>query len=169
MELNTCWKSHKHRNRNKNRIKREWASLVGLCQKHKPQHPHDVKVSPWGSYGRQEQPFCNSKQTHPAKSQWREMSVSFCVYKHEITHGVCFFQGLHRPTLSARSLEALPMIIMSFEWNDVRRTNTGYFAIDDRKEISVDLICLKVTTGVSDLFTSPLWLSLVVNWAQNTN
>ena len=24
--------------------KKEWASLVGLCQKHKPQHPHHVKV-----------------------------------------------------------------------------------------------------------------------------
>ena len=25
--------------------KKEWASLVDLCQKHKPQHPHHVKVS----------------------------------------------------------------------------------------------------------------------------
>ena len=133
MELNTCWKSHKHRNRNKNRIKREWASLVGLCQKHKPQHPHDVKVSPWGPYGRQEQPFCNSKQTHPAKSQWREMSVSFCVYKHEITHGVCFFQGLHRPTLSARSLEALPMICPSSEMMLGERTPATSPLMTERK------------------------------------
>ena len=28
--------------------KREWASSVGLCQKHKLQHPHHVKSSPWG-------------------------------------------------------------------------------------------------------------------------
>ena len=26
--------------------KKEWASSVGSCQKHKPQHPHHVKVSP---------------------------------------------------------------------------------------------------------------------------
>ena len=28
--------------------KKEWASLAGLCQKHKPLHPHHVKVSPRG-------------------------------------------------------------------------------------------------------------------------
>ena len=28
--------------------KKEWASLVGLCQRHKPQHLHRLKVSPWG-------------------------------------------------------------------------------------------------------------------------
>ena len=39
------WKGHKDRKRHKNRIK-EWASLVGLRQKSKPQHPHHVKVSP---------------------------------------------------------------------------------------------------------------------------
>ena len=22
--------------------------MVGLCQKHKPQHPHHMKLSPWG-------------------------------------------------------------------------------------------------------------------------
>ena len=22
--------------------------MVGLCQRHKPQHPHHIKVSPWG-------------------------------------------------------------------------------------------------------------------------
>ena len=27
---------------------KEWVSSVGLCQKHKPQHPHHVKVSPRG-------------------------------------------------------------------------------------------------------------------------
>ena len=27
---------------------KEWASLVGLGQRHKPQHPHHVKVSPRG-------------------------------------------------------------------------------------------------------------------------
>ena len=27
---------------------KEWASSVGLCQRHKLQHPHYVKVSPWG-------------------------------------------------------------------------------------------------------------------------
>ena len=26
--------------------KKEWASSVGLCQKHKPQHSHHAKVSP---------------------------------------------------------------------------------------------------------------------------
>ena len=28
--------------------KKERASSVDLCQRHKPQHPHHVKVSPWG-------------------------------------------------------------------------------------------------------------------------
>ena len=28
--------------------KKEWASSVGLYYKHKPQHPHHVKVSPRG-------------------------------------------------------------------------------------------------------------------------
>ena len=28
---------------------KEWASSVGLCQKHKPQHPHHMEVSPWGA------------------------------------------------------------------------------------------------------------------------
>ena len=28
--------------------KKEWASLVGLCQRHQPQHPHHMKVSLWG-------------------------------------------------------------------------------------------------------------------------
>ena len=41
-------KGYKDRNRHKNRIKKECASSVGLCQKHKPQHPHHVKVSPRG-------------------------------------------------------------------------------------------------------------------------
>ena len=44
MECNTVERA---RNRHKSRIKKkEWASSVGLCQKHKPQHPHHVKVSP---------------------------------------------------------------------------------------------------------------------------
>ena len=30
------------------RNKKERTSSVGLCQKHKPQHPHHMKVSPWG-------------------------------------------------------------------------------------------------------------------------
>ena len=49
------WNGHKDRNRHKNRIKKEWASSVGLCQKHKPQHPHHVKVSPWGQKQRRGQ------------------------------------------------------------------------------------------------------------------
>ena len=28
--------------------KKEWASSVGLCQRHKPQHHHHVKVRPRG-------------------------------------------------------------------------------------------------------------------------
>ena len=39
------WKGHKDRNGHKNRIKKEWASSVSLCQGHKPQHPHHVKAS----------------------------------------------------------------------------------------------------------------------------
>ena len=31
--------------------KKEWASSAGLCQKHEPQHPHHVKVSPRGGFG----------------------------------------------------------------------------------------------------------------------
>ena len=27
---------------------KEWASSVDLCQRHEPQHPHHVKVSPRG-------------------------------------------------------------------------------------------------------------------------
>ena len=30
------------------RNKKEWASSVSLCQRHELQHPHHVKVSPWG-------------------------------------------------------------------------------------------------------------------------
>ena len=41
-------KGHKDRYRHKNRIKHEWRSSVGLRQKHKPQHPHHVKVRPRG-------------------------------------------------------------------------------------------------------------------------
>ena len=26
--------------------KKEWASSVGLCPRHKPEHPHNVKISP---------------------------------------------------------------------------------------------------------------------------
>ena len=29
-------------------MKKEWANLVGSCQKHKPQQPHHVKVRPRG-------------------------------------------------------------------------------------------------------------------------
>ena len=28
--------------------KKEWANWVGLFQRHKTQHPHHVKVNPWG-------------------------------------------------------------------------------------------------------------------------
>ena len=35
-----------HKDRQKNRRKKEWASSVGLCQRHEPQRPHNVKVSP---------------------------------------------------------------------------------------------------------------------------
>ena len=37
------WKGHKDRTKLKNN-KKEWEISVGLCQKHKPQHPHHVKV-----------------------------------------------------------------------------------------------------------------------------
>ena len=39
------WIGHEDRNRHKNRTERMWASSAGLCQKHKPQHPHHLKVS----------------------------------------------------------------------------------------------------------------------------
>ena len=29
---------------------KEWVRSVGLCQRHKPQHPHRVTVSPWGPF-----------------------------------------------------------------------------------------------------------------------
>ena len=38
-------------------LKKEWAGSVGLCQKHKPQHPHHVKVSPRGLSSSQVPPF----------------------------------------------------------------------------------------------------------------
>ena len=41
------WKGHKDRNRQEQN-KKEWASSVGLCLWHQPQHPHHLKVSPWG-------------------------------------------------------------------------------------------------------------------------
>ena len=44
-----CWKVHKDRNRYKNRTKKkEWASSVGFCQRHKLQHLHHEKVSQRG-------------------------------------------------------------------------------------------------------------------------
>ena len=43
-------KGHKNRNRQKNRINKEWASSVGLWQEHKPQHPHHVTVAHGGHY-----------------------------------------------------------------------------------------------------------------------
>ena len=42
------WKGQHDRNRRKNRIKKERASSVGLCQKHELQHPHHMKGSPRG-------------------------------------------------------------------------------------------------------------------------
>ena len=42
----------RQKKRHKNRIKKEKASSVGLCQKHKPQHPHHVNVSPLGLISR---------------------------------------------------------------------------------------------------------------------
>ena len=44
-ETKDSWKGHEDRKRHR---KREWASSVGLCQKHKPQHPHHEKVSTRG-------------------------------------------------------------------------------------------------------------------------
>ena len=38
-------KSHKDRNRHKEQNKKEWASWVGLCQRHKPQNPHHVRLA----------------------------------------------------------------------------------------------------------------------------
>ena len=32
----------------KKKKKKEWASSVGLCKRHNPQHAHHMKVSPWG-------------------------------------------------------------------------------------------------------------------------
>ena len=41
------WKGHwdKNRTRTQEQNKKEWASSVGLCLWHQPQHPHHVKVS----------------------------------------------------------------------------------------------------------------------------
>ena len=53
------WKGHKDRTRHKNGIKKEWASSVGLCQKHKQRHPNHVKVSPRGLISRRSwKPIC---------------------------------------------------------------------------------------------------------------
>ena len=41
-------KGHKDRKLTQEQNKKEWANSVGLCQKHKPRHPHHVKVNPWG-------------------------------------------------------------------------------------------------------------------------
>ena len=58
------WKGHKDRNRHKNRIKKkEWASSAGLCQNHKLQHPHQVKVSVRGT-------AYNGDNTHPQPCLW---------------------------------------------------------------------------------------------------
>ena len=53
MEWNTVERAIKTEIEEQN--KKEWASSVGLCQKHKPQHPHDVKVSPRGTVKAQQQ------------------------------------------------------------------------------------------------------------------
>ena len=36
------------RKQTQGQIEKEWASSVGFFQRHRPQHPHHVKVSPWG-------------------------------------------------------------------------------------------------------------------------
>ena len=56
------WKGHKARNRRKNRINKERASSVSLCQGHIPQHPNSVKVSPRG----------HAMMTSKGKTQWRQ-------------------------------------------------------------------------------------------------
>ena len=41
-------KGQKRQKQAQEQNKKEWANSVGLCQRHKPQHPHNVKVNPWG-------------------------------------------------------------------------------------------------------------------------
>ena len=45
------WKGHKDKRRHNLQNEKAWASPVGLCRKHKLQHLHQVKVSPWGLMG----------------------------------------------------------------------------------------------------------------------
>ena len=74
-------KSHKDRNRYKNRIKKELASSVGLRQKHYPQHPHYVKVSPRGLFWTEslrklcDRPEREGKQTNKQTENPQAMSL----------------------------------------------------------------------------------------------
>ena len=48
MEWNTVERAKKTETDTRAEKKKEWASSVDFCQRHKPQHPRNVKVSPWG-------------------------------------------------------------------------------------------------------------------------
>ena len=52
--------------------KKEWARSVGLVQKHKPQHPNNVEVSPRGPVGRRVQDAvkCRSYGLLHAAASW---------------------------------------------------------------------------------------------------
>ena len=56
--------------------KNEWASSVGLYRKHKPQHPHHVKVSPRGQIRRIHPTYC---QATGKKTQCRLWSSVACI------------------------------------------------------------------------------------------
>ena len=48
MKRNTVERAIKTETDKRTEIKKEWASSVGLCSRHKLQHPHHVKVSQRG-------------------------------------------------------------------------------------------------------------------------
>ena len=71
-------KGQKDGNRRKNRIKRNWASSVGLCQRHQPQHPHHVKVCPWGQTRKE---TGTVRVSHKDNTAWRAVEVETILFK----------------------------------------------------------------------------------------
>ena len=59
-------------------IKKEWASSVGLGQRHSPQHPHHVKENPWG---------CIVWKCPPQSKAIRVQSTQTRVTREHVHHG----------------------------------------------------------------------------------
>ena len=72
--MKCSWKGHKDRDRHKNRIKRSGqARLVFVW--HKPQHPHSVKVSPWGRGGGERERRERERVSKLVRTKLRQIGV----------------------------------------------------------------------------------------------